>query len=126
VGEGGATLSGGERQRISIARAVLKDAPIVLLDEATASVDPLNERAVQAALARLVTDRTVLVVAHRLSTITSADQILVVAPPEPGAPSTIVEHGTHEELVDAGGVYAHLWAERMRATRWRITDQTGE
>jgi ATP-binding cassette, subfamily B, bacterial IrtB/YbtQ len=124
VGEGGAMLSGGERQRVSIARAMLKGAPIVLLDEATASIDPINERAVQAALATLVEDKTVLVVAHRLSTITSADQILVLAPPEPGAPSRIVERGTHAELLANGGLYAHLWAERERASRWRIAGRT--
>jgi ATP-binding cassette subfamily B protein len=124
VGEGGATLSGGERQRISIARAMLKDAPIVLLDEATASIDPLNERAVRAALAHLVAERTVIVVAHRLATIASADEILVVAPPSAGAPSTIVERGTHDQLLGAGGLYAHLWAERARASAWRIPGGT--
>ncbi|MFT3855098.1 MAG: ABC transporter ATP-binding protein [Ilumatobacteraceae bacterium] len=114
VGEGGQALSGGERQRVSIARAMLKQSPIVLLDEATASIDPLNERAVQAGLAELVRDRTLVVVAHRLSTIRSADQILVMHD------GRIVERGDHESLLAAGGRYAELWRERERAARWRV------
>lgn len=122
VGEGGATLSGGERQRVSIARAILKDAPIVLLDEATAAIDPTNERAIQAALARLVADKTLIVVAHKLSTIRAADQILVL---DRGA---IVERGRHEPLLEAGGLYAQLWSHRTRAAGWRIAkeDTVGE
>lgn len=114
VGEGGQALSGGERQRVSIARAMLKRAPIVLLDEATASIDPINERAVQAGLAALVEDRTLLVVAHRLSTIRSADQILVMHE------GRIVERGDHDTLLAAGGRYAELWRERARAASWRV------
>lgn len=119
IGEGGMTLSGGERQRVSIARALLKDAPVILLDEATASMDPINERATQQGLAALVAERTLLVVAHRLSTIRSADQILVLDA-EPGQPATIVQRGTHDELIELDGLYRHLWRERERASRWRI------
>ena len=118
VGEGGATLSGGERQRVSIARAILKDAPIVLLDEPSASVDPLNERAIHEALAALVRDKTLIVVAHRLSTIRSANQIIVLA--KEGGPSRIVEQGDHDELLAVNGVYAHQWRERSRAAEWRV------
>ncbi|NEE02725.1 ABC transporter ATP-binding protein [Phytoactinopolyspora halotolerans] len=114
VGEGGASLSGGERQRISIARAILKDSPIVLLDEATSALDPINEQAVQQAFAELVRDRTVVVVAHRLSTIRSADQIVVMDG------GRAVERGTHTDLLAADGRYARLWAERERASSWRL------
>ena len=99
VGEGGASLSGGERQRISIARALLKDAPIVVLDEATASIDPENEQLIQQALTELTREKTVVVIAHRLATIEHADQILVV---EDG---TVIQRGTHEELLAQEGVY---------------------
>ena len=114
VGEGGATLSGGERQRISIARAILKDAPIVLLDEATAAIDPTNERAIQTALRALVADKTLIVVAHRLSTIRAADRILVLDE------GRIVERGDHEAMVGAGGLYDRLWRHWTRAAEWRI------
>jgi ATP-binding cassette subfamily B protein len=114
VGEGGARLSGGERQRISVARAVLKDAPVVLLDEATAALDPTSERLLQAALRELVRDKTLLVVAHRLATIQGADQIAVVDG------GRIAERGTHTDLLAAGGLYAHLWSTRRRATHWRL------
>ena len=115
VGEGGATLSGGERQRLSIARAVLKDAPIVLLDEPTASLDAINDHDVRMALVALLRGKTVLVVAHRLPTIQSADQILVVDE------GRIVQRGSHEELVQqAGGRYHRLWLDRTRASEWRL------
>lgn len=103
LGEGGARLSGGERQRLAIARAVLKDAPIVLLDEATAYADPENEVALQEALNSLVAGRTVIVIAHRLSTIAGADQTLVLAD------GRIVERGQHDELIAANGLYTELW-----------------
>lgn len=103
IGERGATLSGGERQRLSIARALLKDAPIVVLDEATAHVDPENEAALQDALSALVRGRTLLVVAHRLSTIVGADQILVLDG------GRITERGRHTDLIAADGLYARMW-----------------
>jgi ATP-binding cassette subfamily B protein IrtB len=114
VGEAGGALSGGERQRVSIARAILKDAPIVLLDEATAALDAENEALVQDALSALTANRTLIVIAHRLQTIAAADQILFV---EQGR---IVERGTHDELVDAQGRYADFWRERDRARGWRL------
>lgn len=114
IGEGGSTLSGGERQRISIARAILKDAPVVLLDEATAAIDPSNERAIQTALAQLVADKTLIVVAHKLTTVQAADQIVVI---EDGA---LVERGDHRQLLEANGAYARLWARWTRAADWRI------
>ncbi len=102
IGEGGASLSGGEKQRISIARCILKDAPIVILDEATASVDADNERAIQEAISELCRDKTLLVIAHRLKTIRDADQILVVSDGE------IIERGSHDELCAQNGVYANM------------------
>ena len=115
VGEGGATLSGGELQRLSIARAVLKDAPIVLLDEPTSSLDALNDRAVRAALVNLLHNKTVLIVAHRLPTIQAADQILVVDSGQ------LVQSGVHEALMEQeDGRYYQLWLDRQRAAGWRI------
>ncbi len=102
IGEGGASLSGGEKQRISIARCILKDAPIVILDEATASVDADNERAIQEAISELCRNKTLLVIAHRLKTIKDADQILVISGGE------IKERGDHEELLRLNGTYAHM------------------
>ena len=114
VGEGGASLSGGERQRISIAWALLKDAPIVVLDEATASIDPENEQLIQQALTELTREKTVVVIAHRLATIEHADQILVV---EDG---TVVQRGTHEELLAQEGVYRRFVEARAEAEGWKI------
>lgn len=114
VGEGGASLSGGERQRISIARALLKDAPIVVLDEVTASIDPENEQLIQQALTELTREKTVVVIAHRLAIIEHADQILVV---EDG---TVVQRGTHEELLAQEGVYRRFVEARAEAEGWKI------
>lgn len=109
VGEGGGLLSGGERQRVSIARALLKDAPIVLLDEVTSALDPVNEAAVHAGIERLVAGRTVVMVAHRLSTVRRADRIVFLDK------GRIVEAGSHEELLRRGGRYADFWAVSDRA-----------
>jgi ATP-binding cassette subfamily B protein len=114
VGEGGSTLSGGEKQRVSIARAILKDAPIVLLDEATASVDPDNEKYIQEAISELVRDKTLIVIAHRLSTVKRAGQILVIDK------GKIVEQGKHGELLARGGQYKNLWQRRQNARGWKF------
>ncbi|NMO20947.1 ABC transporter ATP-binding protein [Pyxidicoccus fallax] len=114
LGEGGGTLSGGERQRISIARAILKDAPVVLLDEATASVDASAEAALQRAIDELVKDKTVVVIAHRLRTIRRADQIVVLDG------GRVVETGDHHALILKDGTYAALWREQERAKGWRL------
>jgi ATP-binding cassette subfamily B protein len=114
VGEGGSTLSGGEKQRLSIARAILKDAPIVLLDEATASLDPENEALIQRGFQALVRAKTLVVIAHRLSTIRHADQILALDK------GRIVERGRHEELIVVNGLYAKLWREQERAHGWKV------
>lgn len=116
VGEGGSALSGGERQRVSIARAILKHAPIVLLDEATAALDPENERYIAQSFDQLRQEATLFVIAHKLSTVTGADQILVLD--EHGR---ITERGTHTELLSRSGRYAEFWNERNRAAGWRLT-----
>ena len=114
VGEGGCTLSGGEKQRISIARAILKEAPVVLLDEATASLDPENEVEVQQAINTLIAGRTVIVIAHRLKTIRNADRIIVL---EEGR---IAEQGTHDELLSRPGLYAKLWNIQEQTSGWKL------
>ena len=116
VGEGGGTLSGGEKQRISIARAMLKNAPIIILDEATASIDPENEHLIQHAISELTRGKTIITIAHRLATIQNADQILVV---DDGA---IVESGTHEALIDQDGLYRRFMQIRQQAEGWHITE----
>ncbi|MDK2975332.1 MAG: ATP-binding cassette, subfamily bacterial IrtB/YbtQ [Methanofollis sp.] len=112
VGEGGSTLSGGEKQRVSIARAILKDAPVVLLDEATASLDPENERAIQEALNALISSKTLIVIAHRLSTIADADRIVVLKD------GRVAESGTHEGLCKEKGQYFRMWQEQEKAGGW--------
>lgn len=114
VGDRGATLSGGERQRICIARALLKDTPVVILDEPTAAIDPTNERLLQQALGALVSDKTVLVMAHRLATIRHADQILVLDE------GRIVEQGRHDDLLTRDGRYVRLWRTQQEARGWRL------
>lgn len=115
VGEGGSTLSGGEKQRISIARAILKDAPVILLDEATSSLDPENELEMQKAISRLIQDRTVIMIAHRLKTVVKADNIVVLDK------GKVVEQGTHESLLANKGLYARLWELQMKTNGWHIS-----
>lgn len=114
IGEGGGTLSGGEKQRISLARAMLKDAPIIILDEATSSVDPENEEELQRAIEALTYDKTVIMIAHRLKTVRNADQILVLND------AHIVQRGTHEQLVREEGLYADFVSARQEAIGWKL------
>lgn len=114
IGEGGSSLSGGERQRISIARAMLKDAPIVILDEATASIDPENEHLIQEAISALTRGKTIITIAHRLATIENADQILVIDG------GTVAQRGTHKELLEQEGTYKTFIKIREQAEGWRI------
>ncbi|ATB67813.1 ABC transporter ATP-binding protein [Pseudomonas mosselii] len=120
VGEGGARLSGGERQRISIARALIKDAPILLIDEATAALDAENQAAIAEALARLRGKRTLIVIAHQLSTVAMADQIVVLDQ------GRIREQGAHAQLSAKGGLYAHFLEQRRAAKGWRIGETAGD
>ena len=114
VGTGGVYLSGGEQQRIALARAILKDAPVVVLDEATAFADPENERQIQKAFDALTKNKTVLMIAHRLSTVQNADRIIVL---EDGR---IPEQGTHQSLLQQKGVYAAMWADYQRSAQWKV------
>ena len=118
VGSAGGHLSGGERQRIAIARAMLKDAPIVILDEATANVDPENEDRLQSAIEALMEDKTIIMIAHRLKTVRRADQILVLDG------GHIVQRGTHSELAKQDGIYSRFISQREQAENWHITGQT--
>lgn len=114
IGEGGASISGGERQRITIARAIMKDAPIIILDEATANVDPENEKDLVEAIQELTHDKTVIMIAHRLKTVRNADCIFVVDG------GKIVQRGTHEELVGQDGIYRRFVVERRQASGWKV------
>lgn len=114
IGEGGASLSGGEKQRISIARAIMKDAPIIVLDEATANVDPENEAELMKAVEALTKEKTIIMIAHRLKTVRSADNILVISG------GKIAQQGTHEQLMAAGGIYRSFVESRREAASWRL------
>ncbi len=115
IGTDGTYLSGGEQQRVALARAILKDAPIVVLDEATAFADPENEALIQKAFSVLTKGRTVIMIAHRLSTVTGADKIIVLDS------GHVEEEGSHAELVQAGGLYSRMWADYNQAVKWRIS-----
>lgn len=114
LGENGSTLSGGERQRLSIARALLKDAPIVLLDEATASLDPESEAYIQQAISALIAGKTVIVIAHRLRTIANADKIIVLDHGQ------LAEEGTHETLLRQQGLYHRLYTIQQESLGWSV------
>ena len=114
IGEGGASLSGGEKQRISIARAMLKNAPIVILDEATANVDPENEGRLQKAIEALTRDKTIIMIAHRLKTVRHADKILVIDHGQ------IVQQGKHEELIAQLGIYADFVGGKKQTSAWTL------
>lgn len=114
IGSKGIYVSGGECQRLSIARAFLKNAPVLILDEATAFADPDNERSVQQAFERLSKDKTVIMIAHRLSTVTNADRIYVLSE------GRIAESGKHEELIEQGGIYSRMWDEYNRSVSWQV------
>jgi ATP-binding cassette subfamily B protein len=114
IGEGGSTLSGGELQRISIARAILKDSKIVILDEATANVDPENEEKLMSAINALTKDKTVVMIAHRLKTVRNCDNIFVIDE------GKIVQSGKHEELMQEDGIYRKFVLDRKEAVSWKI------
>jgi len=114
VGSSGGHLSGGERQRISIARAMMKNAPVIFLDEATANVDPENENELMQAIQALTAEKTVIMIAHRLKTVEHADQIIVVDH------GKIVQQGTHAELMEQDGIYKRFISERREAASWKV------
>ncbi len=120
VGENGSTLSGGERQRISIARALLKNAPIVLLDEATASLDVENETSLQTALSALLKDKTVLVIAHRMRTVMGADHVVVLAD------GHVVEEGTPEQLMERDGMFRRMVELQRESSNWQVGGNQGD
>nr|WP_253679715.1 ATP-binding cassette domain-containing protein [Treponema sp. OMZ 788] len=115
IGEGGASLSGGEKQRLSIARAILKDAPIIIFDEATANIDPENEDKLRLAIEALTANKTIIMIAHRLKTIRNADKILVLHD------GTIEQSGTHEELMAQGGLYKNLITAKNESAGWKLS-----
>ncbi len=114
IGENGCELSGGERQRISIARAFLKDAPIILLDEATASLDVENETLIQTALSRLIKDKTVLITAHRMRTVSGADKVVVLSD------GVVKEQGSPAELIKRNGIYKHMVELQSKSSEWTL------
>lgn len=114
IGEAGGSLSGGERQRLSIARAIMKDAPITILDEATANVDPENEKELMEAISELTREKTVIMIAHRLKTVRHADQIIVVDKGQ------VIQRGTHEELLRQDGIYRRFITGREQAADWKL------
>ena len=114
IGEGGASLSGGEKQRISIARAIMKDAPVIVLDEATANVDPETEKELMEAIEALTNEKTVFMIAHRLKTVRNADKICVIDKGQ------IVQQGTHDELISREGIYRDFVDQRNRAVSWKL------
>ena len=114
IGENGCELSGGERQRISIARAFLKNSPVILLDEATASLDAENETAIQRALSSLIKDKTVLIIAHRMRTVENADKIVVLSG------GHVAEEGRPDELMERRGIFSHMVALQKESSEWRI------
>lgn len=114
IGEGGASLSGGEKQRISIARAIMKDAPIIVLDEATANVDPENEADLMKAIDELTREKTIIMIAHRLKTVRNADQIIVIDGGQ------IAQQGTHDTLMQSDGIYRRFVESRREAASWRL------
>lgn len=116
IGEGGATLSGGEKQRISIARAIMKDAPIIILDEATANVDPENEKELMEAIDALTKEKTIIMIAHRLKTVRNADQIVVIDK------GRIVQQGTHNQLMKQDGIYKRFVDSREQAVSWKLAN----
>ena len=117
IGSGGTYLSGGQQQRIALARAILKDAPIIILDEATALADPENEYLIQKAISEITKDKTVIMIAHRLSTVKNVDNIFVV---ENGR---IVEQGIHSELVESEGLYSRMWDEFNQSIQWKVKSE---
>ena len=114
IGEGGASLSGGEKQRISIARAIMKDSPVIILDEATANVDPENEAELTKAIEELTKEKTIIMIAHRLKTVEHADQIIVIDG------GRIVQQGKHSELMQQNGIYRTFVEDRKKAVSWKL------